>query len=185
MTVANKSASGIRCEALAAGVKNNTVQRISKLETKKNTVLRRFSPRIQKIPDEKRPYYGSDRKRKVEVNNEKVSDKRAKVKYSKQGFSRSGCEGTEDDNGEHEVNENGKTVVANLAAGSERNVGAIDDELNWVNNGASPIDDKGTSFTARVKETLRKFNVLYLHFVQVINQTSNIFFFGNYKLMLY
>ncbi|XP_048317984.1 histone-lysine N-methyltransferase, H3 lysine-9 specific SUVH4 isoform X1 [Ziziphus jujuba] len=176
MTVAKESANGTGRKALAvAGVKKkkkkkkNIAQGISKLETKESTNLRRCSPRIQNIPEEKRPYYGSDSKRKVEVKNEKVSAKKTKVEHhSKQGLPQSRCGVTTSDNGEDKVNGNGngKAVVTKLTAGSKRTVVAIGDEVDWVNTGTSPVDDKGRSLTARVKEIVRKFNVHYLHFVQ-------------------
>lgn len=73
------------------------------------------------------------------------------------------------------VDESDNAMDADLKAGKEKTVSAKDCKSNWLVTGISLFDAKGESFSARVKETLRTFNLHCLHFVQVIEPSWILF----------
>lgn len=117
------------------------------------------------IPDCKGPYYGNHRKRIAGANNETVSNKKAKVhKHPKQACLPGACANTGARQDEVEESDNAVNDSHLTAEGGHKAVGA---KINWLLAGTCLFDDNGKSFSSGVKETLRIFNMHYLHFVHV------------------
>jgi CII-binding regulator of phage lambda lysogenization HflD len=73
----------IHCKEIVATVKKNVAQFIKKIEPNssqgRQNLQQRISPRLQNIPDDQKPFYGSNRKRLLDGLEDKVSEKRTKV----------------------------------------------------------------------------------------------------------
>lgn len=95
------------------------------------TAQRRSSQRLQNIPQEKRPYYGTRDRKRTHVHKDSANSKKPKL------------------------NKCGEK----LKMENERDNAKDDHE--WL------LPKTRISFTARVKETLRLFNLHYLQYVQV------------------
>ncbi|KAF5741216.1 histone-lysine N-methyltransferase H3 lysine-9 specific SUVH4-like [Tripterygium wilfordii] len=134
----------------------------------------RVSPRLQNIPIKERPYYGNERKRLSDHPKDDVVTKNAKVDHVIQ----------EDLSNVARVERKDKVGKGCLAASDilpsecgEREIIVLsddDDDLDSTPFGGIPADSTGKSPTARVKETLRKFNTHYLQFVQKGNPSDPV-----------
>lgn len=126
----------------------------------KDSVLeRRVSPRLQYA--QQKPSYGTDRKRtKLEATKNGVVDsKKAKVKPSSPAKK-----------SESETKKSGTQKVNAGAQDCEAEAKTLDvkeRDMSLYAPAGARTDDKGKSFVARLKETLRLFNLRYLHSVQV------------------
>lgn len=126
----------------------------------KDSVLeRRVSPRLQYA--QQKPSYGTNRKRtKSEVTKNGVVDsKKAKVKPSSPAKK-----------SESETKKSGTQKVNAGAQDCEAEAKTLDVKergMSLYAPAGARTDDKGKSLVARLKETLRLFNLRYLHFVQV------------------
>lgn len=140
--------------------------------------LRRISPRLQNIPEEKRPYYGPDSKRTRSKEEEgtkpdhsrKTSRKKSRVK----------------DKGDEtavvsDVNPNAGGETTIVDAKDDKKLSVVDtspvddgktmildakDDMKLSVADTYPVDGQGINYFKRVKETLRLFNLHYLHFVK-------------------
>lgn len=126
---------------------------IQKVEYLVCPLQRRVSPRLRSIPDDKKPHYGNHCKRKQDVSKDISSNKKTKVKPSA----------------------GGNTLDKREANAREEDTGdasdSVEDDSDGIAKWLAPfslIHKHGISLTGRVKETLRLFNLHYLHFVQVI-----------------
>lgn len=153
----------------------------------KDSVLeRRVSPRLQYA--RQKPFYGTtDRKRtKSEAaKNGVVDSKKAKVKPSSpvtQGESETKKSGTQKANAgaqncERETEKLSKQKVDDAEAqdceAEAKTLDVRERDMSLYAPAGARTDDKGKSFVARLKETLRLFNLRYLHFVQVNHSTPN------------
>ncbi|PON91790.1 hypothetical protein TorRG33x02_123880 [Trema orientale] len=102
----------------------------------------RVSQRLKKIPQEKRPYYGCDRKRIRLTQDTVVAPLPKKPKLITR------------------TRDSGNDVESEFDAKS------AEDDLKWLVPSASLFDENGIHFTIKVKETLRLFNLHFLEFVQ-------------------
>ncbi|KAJ8759378.1 hypothetical protein K2173_006898 [Erythroxylum novogranatense] len=154
-------------------------------------VERRSSPRLKNIPEDKRPYYGSDRSRFSDVPKFDVSDEQAQGSNQKrQSDSHRNNSGTKrpkvDCLSQERLNEAGSDIKRRV---TERdvvresstvecdgtNILDIKDSayLTWTDYESSLANSMHQRAETRVKETLRTFNKYYLHFVQEEEQRCN------------
>ncbi|XP_062155904.1 histone-lysine N-methyltransferase, H3 lysine-9 specific SUVH4-like isoform X2 [Alnus glutinosa] len=76
----------IRCKENVVTAKKSVAQCVEKIEPNssqgRKNLQQRISPRLQNIPDDQKPFYGSNRKRLSDGLEEKVSNKRTKVVFA-------------------------------------------------------------------------------------------------------
>lgn len=155
----------------------------------KDSVLeRRVSPRLQYT--QQKPFYGTNRKRtKSEATKNVVVDsKKAKVKPSspaKKSESETKKSGTQKVNAgaqkcERETQKLGKQKFDDAEAqdceGEAKTLDVKERGMSLYAPAGARTDEKGKSFVARLKETLRLFNLRYLHFVQVNHSPPFVWF---------
>ncbi|KAK9276774.1 hypothetical protein L1049_006310 [Liquidambar formosana] len=154
----------------AVSVTKNFAHRVQKIVSEESIVQRRVSPRLQKIPESQRPYYGCSPKKSVDIPIDEGSQKKAKFDHSRQEslFSVNRKDAGEKDCEIDPVALCSNTEVDSIGIVSIelRNVGLEFDEKKGAVTGSSPTNASCKSAHARVKETLRVFNTHYLHFVQ-------------------
>ncbi|EXB81202.1 hypothetical protein L484_013143 [Morus notabilis] len=132
---------------------------------------RRISPRLQNIPEEKRPYYGPDGKR----THGKEDDSVVITKKPRLNISKKPClpnisrkKSRIKDKGD----ETDLVSDVNPNAGGETRIVDAKDEEKWPIISTSRMDEQGINYSKRVKETLRIFNGHYLHFVKIEEERS-------------
>ena len=150
----------------------------------KDSVLeRRVSPRLQYA--RQKPFYGTNRKRieSEATKNGAVDSKKAKVKPSSpatKSESETKKSGTQKVNAgaqncERETEKLSKQKVDDAEAqdceAEAKTLDVKERDMSLYAPAGARTDDKGKSFVARLKETLRLFNLRYLHFVQVNHST--------------
>ncbi|KAB2625023.1 histone-lysine N-methyltransferase [Pyrus ussuriensis x Pyrus communis] len=121
-------------------------------ELNNSAAHRRVSPRLQNVPAEKRPFYGSPKRTADESENDAVRTKRTKVAKPPKPPAQSSKPEAEPSKGK---------VILESGEGKD----CVD--WSWYTGADLPLTDgNGVSYTARVRETLRVFNLHYLHYVQ-------------------
>lgn len=123
---------------------------------------RRVSPRLQNVPAEKRPFYGSPKRMADETKDDVVRTKKTKVAKPPKPPVQSSKPEAEPSKGEATMESSESKVT--LESGESKD--CVD--WSWYTAADLPLtDENGVSYTARVRETLRAFNLHYLHHVQV------------------
>lgn len=141
---------------------------------------RRISPRLQNIPEEKRPYYGPDSKRTRSKEEEetkpdhpgKPSRKKSRVK-DKEDEPAVVSDWNPNAGGETSIvdaKDDKKLLVVDTSPVDDGKTMILDakDDMKLSVADTFPVDGQGINYFKRVKETLRLFNLHYLHFVKVI-----------------
>ncbi|XP_021823630.1 histone-lysine N-methyltransferase, H3 lysine-9 specific SUVH4-like [Prunus avium] len=127
---------------------------------KNSTAQRRVSPRLQNLPDDQRPYYGPSPKRTSEsAQNDAVAKKKPKVEKPSAPAQKSASNAKSSKEKEKVEAQNGESETK---TGPDVEDGGAD----FFAPDGRLTDENGVSFTARLKETLRLFNLHYLHFIQ-------------------
>lgn len=143
---------------------------------------RRFSPRLTEIPESKRPYYGTSRKKSQQCPIDKIckgndsGDCSKKISASYVGVKSEGhtyydyrqkCS-----TGGDEVSKSDSTILdadtsspSSYEGGNNVFFDSQADDVKWL---VSSTNADGKSAYAKVKETLRIYNTFYLQAVQVI-----------------
>ncbi|XP_070667093.1 histone-lysine N-methyltransferase, H3 lysine-9 specific SUVH4-like isoform X1 [Malus domestica] len=122
---------------------------------------RRVSPRLQNVPAEKRPFYGSPKRMADETKDGVIRTKKTKVAKPPKPPVQSSKPEAEPSKGEVTMESSESKVT--LESGESKD--CVD--WSWYTAADLPLtDENGVSYTARVRETLRAFNLHYLHHVQ-------------------
>ena len=108
---------------------------------------RRISPRLRQIPEDQRPYYGTDHR-----SNSNSNSKRTHADHHPQPQP-------------HTLPLSPKKPKLN----ARNQLSDAADRIAGIGIPVPVVDDKGISLVTRVKETLRTFNLYHLQFVKVIS----------------
>lgn len=184
-SIHNSSKQESLSEVIDVTVTKNVAQRVQKMDSK-GLLERRVSPRLKNIPEDKRPYYGSDQMRQLYAPKDDVcsketvdSDRKRQLDSTKHNAckkkAKADCAMQESllAAARTDVEDQGTENDLALCSTQHDDMDIMDLEedayLKWTDYKSFIDESDCQRAPTRIRETLRNFNKHYLRFVQVIS----------------